>query len=167
MTGTNKETEAPARRVRRNPWPIAIIAYFIVFIGAMATWIAYASRQPMDLVRRDYYEKEILFQQQIDAANRARKAEGGVKVEYDFTQQSIIVQLPTAAGQGGAAGTIHFYRPNDARLDHDLTLAVNASGAQTLDAKALAPGLWKVRLSWRLNGEEFYYDKSVVVGSNS
>ena len=163
MNGTTSST--PAKR-GRNPWPIAIIAYFIVFIGAMATWIVYASHQRMDLVRSDYYEKEILFQHQIDAANRARQAGAEVNVAYDFSRQSITVQLPADHQRANASGTIHFYRPSNAKLDHDVQLALDATGAQHMDARSLAPGLWKVHMSWRVNGSEYYLDRSLVVGSS-
>jgi nitrogen fixation protein FixH len=173
MTGTGQTVgrAGPATAVpgKRNPWPIAIVAYFVVFIAAMVTWIVYASRQQMELVGRDYYEKEILFQKQIDASDRARQAGNGVKVAYDFAQQAVTLQLSAAqpASANVSEGTIHFYRPSNARLDHNVPMSLDSAGAQTVDVKGLAPGLWKVRLSWRVNGEEYYYDQSVVVGSNS
>jgi len=158
---------APERTRRRNPWPIVIICYFIVFAAAMVTWIIYASRQRMDLVRGDYYEKEILFQQQIDASARARRAGADVNVAYDTARQAITVRLPAAHRQSSASGSIQFYRPNDARLDHAVPLALAPDGRQQLDARALAPGLWKVRLSWRVNGEDYYFDQPLVVGGHS
>ena len=36
---------------QRNPWPFAIVLFFVVFISSMAAWITVAVRNDMDLVR--------------------------------------------------------------------------------------------------------------------
>ena len=167
MTLATRMTESRPAKRSCNPWPIAIILYFVVFAGAMVTWIVYASRQRMELVGADYYEKEILFQQQIDAANRTRQLPGDVAIAYNFTAQTITIKLPVEHTAEPATGIIHFYRPSDARLDHDVKLAVAADGTQRLDASKLAPGLWKVRLSWKFRGADYYRDEKIVTGIGS
>ena len=62
----------PPAPAGRNPWPIAIVSYFIIFIAFIAWFITFAMRQKMDLVRDDYYDQEIRFQQQIDRVQRTQ-----------------------------------------------------------------------------------------------
>ncbi|HMJ89214.1 MAG TPA: FixH family protein [Candidatus Acidoferrum sp.] len=162
MTLATRMTEQQPKP-RRSLWPIAIISYFVVFIAAMVVWIVYASRQRMDLVNKDYYAQEILFQQQIDASGRARTA-GNVGITYDYAKQLITIQLPDAVNI--SSGAIHFYRPNDAKLDHDVRLALSTAGSQQLDARSLRTGLWKVRITWKSGGEDHYADKSIVVAQH-
>ena len=45
-----------------------------------------------------------------------------------------------------------------------MQLAVNAEGAQRLDAKSLRPGLWKVRVQWTAAGQDYFFDEAVVIG---
>jgi len=149
---------------KRNPWPYAIIAYFIVFASAIAAWITFAVRQNMDLVRKDYYEEEIRYQQQIDRQNRTQAIRSEVNVSYDGTQQAITLTLPSTHARQQASGTIQLYRPSDASLDRTVQLVVNAEGTQRLDAKALRPGLWKVRIQWTTAGQDYSFDQSVVIG---
>jgi hypothetical protein len=52
-------------------------------------------------------------------------------------------------------------------MDQKLTLQVDASGAQTIDAKHLTDGLWHVRVSWNLNGADYYFDQKLVIGEKS
>jgi len=148
----------------RNPWPCAIIAYFIIFASAMAAWITYAVRQNMDLVGQDYYEQEIRYQQQLNRMSRTQTVRGEVSVAYDPAQQAITVQLPAAHGRQHASGSIQFYRPSDARLDRTAQLSVNSDGTQRLDAKNLRPGLWKIRVRWSAAGQDYFFDQPVVVG---
>ena len=41
-----------------NPWPWAIIGFFVVFVSCVFSFVIFATHQPMDLVRQDYYEEE-------------------------------------------------------------------------------------------------------------
>ena len=149
---------------KRNPWPYAIILYFIVFILFIAGFIAWAVRQNVDLVRPDYYQDEILFQKQIDTLHRTLAVAGQVAVNYDLAGQAITIQLPPAHAVQGITGSIHLYRPSDAKLDREVKLAVSDKGAQRIESAHLEPGLWKVRVQWKANGQEFCFDQRVIIG---
>jgi hypothetical protein len=142
--------------MKRNPWPYAIVAYFVIFITAMTIWIVFAVRNDQQLVRKDYYEQELKFQKDIDGQNRA--ANVNVFVNYDAAKQTVTVTLPGAA----ATGSIYFYRPSNAKLDCEFTLALK-NGAQPIDVANFQSGLWKIRLHWTANSAEFRYDKSLVL----
>ncbi|MGZ8939585.1 MAG: FixH family protein, partial [Limisphaerales bacterium] len=79
--------------MKRNYWPHAIIAYFVIFITGVATWVTFAMRHNDQLVRTDYYEHEIKYQNQIDRL--ARTAAGVAVIQYDRNIQAILVGLPT------------------------------------------------------------------------
>jgi hypothetical protein len=149
---------------KRNPWPIVIVAYFAVFITFIVGFIVFATRQHVDLVRNDYYEEEVHFQQQLERIQRTRDQGGLVAVKYDDTHRCIMLSLP-AARERSASGVIHFYRPSDAALDQDVRLALAADGTQQVDAKKLRGGLWKVRVQWLMDGQEYFFDQALVVPS--
>jgi len=149
----------------RSPWPIAIIGWFALFGAAMTAWVAVAIRNDMDLVSADYYEQEILHQRQIDRQARTRSVLPEVKVTYDPAHRRITVALPVAHATL-ARGKITLYRPSDAKLDREAALSLNAAGTQELDAALLRPGLWKIRVQWAVNGEEFFFDQAVVIASH-
>lgn len=146
----------------RNPWPIAIIGFFTIAIIFIGSFIAWAMRQREDLVSADYYEREVRYQSRLDSMNRSQFLSSQAVVTFEPTRQMIVITLPASQTQG-ATGNIHLYRPSDARLDRDLPLAPNAEGIQRLDAKALRLGLWKVRVSWRAGGVEYFLDQPVIV----
>jgi nitrogen fixation protein FixH len=83
-------------------------------------------------------------------------------VTFEPAQQSIVITLPPAQTQG-ATGNIHLYRPSDARLDRHVPLALNAAGIQWLNARDLRDGLWKVRVTWSVDGKEYFVDQPVIV----
>ena len=150
----------------RNPWPIAVIAFFAIAITAIVAFVVFATRNKMELVRHDYYDEEIRYQQQLDRLSRTRPLNTRVTVAYDPGRQQIRIKLPSEHAQRPISGRIHFYRPSDASLDRDFELAVNADGVQDVDTTKLRAGLWKVRVYWKVNSDDYFFDQSVVVGSS-
>ena len=78
----------------RNPWPYAIIAWFVIFITAMTVWAVVATRNSMDLVRKDYYEEELRHQQQIE---RPRGALSFGAVSWFGDAETVRLELFTGA----------------------------------------------------------------------
>ena len=149
-----------------NPWPIAIIAFFVCAIAAIVAFVVFATRNQMELVRHDYYDEEIRYQQQLDRLRRTRPLNARVTVAYDPTRRQIRIKLPSEHAMRPTSGRIHFYRPSDANLDRDFELAVNADGVQDVDTTKLRAGLWKIRVYWKVNNEDYFFDQSVVVSSS-
>ncbi len=148
-----------------NPWPVSIIGFFLVFILAMTAWITVALRNSMDLVRADYYEAEVRFQQHIDQANRARAWQSEIAIEYKAADNLLLVRLPRAHLSQNPVGAIHLYRPSDAALDRKVPLALDSTGLQRISTGDLRRGLWKVRLAWSAGGEEFFTDTAFVAAN--
>lgn len=151
----------------RNPWPIAIVAWFVFFTVATVALVILATHQREDLVREDYYDEEVRFQQQIDRMNRTARVASGVAVRYDIAAQNLVVTLPADQARRSPSGQITLYRPSDSRLDQELPLALEADGIQRIDVSHLQTGLWKVRLRWDVSGDEFYSDQEVVIGAKN
>jgi hypothetical protein len=149
-------------RSSRNPWPIAITVFFFVFFLGLVGFIVFATTHQADLVRADYYEEELRFQQQLDRVNHTQRLGQAVSVAYDIGQRCIAIQLPPAQAED-IAGRIHLYRPSDARLDRELPLDLRPDGTQRVDASQLPSGLWKVRLEWSNQGRDYYFDQPVVI----
>lgn len=159
MNTTKPETKP------RNLWPYAIIAWFVIFISALATWAVVATHNSVDLVRQDYYEEELRFQQQIERVNRTAQMRKDITVTTDAS--SLTFKLPLDEAAAKPTGEIQLYRPSDASLDKKIALDVNDSGLQRIDASALKGGLWKVRVYWKVGQAEYYFDQSVVLVGKS
>jgi hypothetical protein len=149
-----------------DPWPLSIIVFFTVAILGFAVFIIFCNRHPADLVAADYYEREIQYQTQIDSFQRARE-QSSARVSYDAPSNSLRIALPRTSGTQLSAGTIQLYRPSSAKLDRRLNLQLDADGVQKINAASLTPGLWKVRVSWRMAGQDYAMDQAVVIGDHA
>jgi len=145
-----------------NPWPVAIILFFVVAFIGCGTFVAFCSRHPADLVSADYYEQEVRYQGQIDRLQHVQQAASLASVVYDTNRQRITISLPPGISVP-STGTIQLYRPSSMKLDRELKLASDATGLQTIDATNLQPGLWKVRVSWKTADQEYFIDQKVVI----
>lgn len=146
-----------------NPWPWAIIGFFVVFVSCVFSFVVFATRQPMDLVRQDYYEEELKYQKQIDSHQRTESLLEKVSVRYEPKPEQLIIALPSATSRNASQGTVHLYRPSDAQLDRHLDLSLDASARQTLNVQGMKPGLWKLRLNWTTGGETYSHEQTLVI----
>jgi nitrogen fixation protein FixH len=148
----------------RSLWPISIMAFFAIAITFSVCFVTWAVRQQDDLVSADYYEREVRYQTQLDSLNRSQGVAAKTVVTFEPAQQTIVITLPEAQ-RPGMTGSVHLYRPSDARLDRELPLTLAADGTQRLDARQLTGGLWKVRVKWNAGGQDYYLDQPVIVTS--
>jgi YD repeat-containing protein len=148
---------------RWNPWPVSIIAFFTVAIIGCVSFVAFCSRHPADLVTASYYEEEVQYQGRINRVAHTRQQASAASVRYDAARQLITVTLPPGQVTSNLNGNIQLYRPSAMSLDRELKLEPNPQGVQTVDAQALQSGLWRVRVSWSADQQDYYIDQKVVV----
>jgi hypothetical protein len=147
----------------QNPWPVGLVVFFILFASYIIGFVIFACRQKMDLVRQDYYDQEIRFQQQIDRVQRSAPVLADASIVYDRAGDFVTVSLPSVS-QNGMSGMVSFYRPSDAGLDSNVKLGLDAAGRQSVSVRSLQAGLWKVRIQWEAAGREYYFEKPIVIG---
>ena len=150
-----------------NPWPVSIIAFFAVAICGAVTFVIFCQHHKVDLVASDYYEQEVRFQGQLDRAHRAASLQAPASIGYDDLGQRITVSIPHEHLSNGLKGWIQLYRPSAAGQDRKLPLQVDTLGTQIIDGSGLSDGLWHVRVSWNVNGADYYSDQKVVIGQKA
>jgi nitrogen fixation protein FixH len=126
-----------------------------------------ACSQKVELVSQNYYEQELQFQGQLDRLNRTRQLAVPARISYDPVHKLIAISLPPEQQARKVTGHINLYRPSAAGQDRQLTLQTDEQGVQTLDATQLEVGLWKLRLSWQVDGREYFHEQQLVIGSKS
>jgi hypothetical protein len=155
--------ELPSPPAGRNPWPYGIVAAFVVFIGATASLIVFTSFHGQELVTQDYYEQELRYQERLDSRERTGALRSDASVRYDAAADSIQLVLPLQHASPSPAGTIQLYRPAASGEDRNLPLTVDLAGHQRLDARELSAGLWRVRVAWKHDGQDYSLEEKLVV----
>lgn len=149
-----------------NPWPWALVGFFAVAIAATITLVTIAVSNRTELVATDYYDQEMRFQTRLDQIQRAQPFADRIAVKHD-AGKGIQVELPAEHAALKATGTVVLYRPSSAGSDLTFQLALDGSGRQLLPEDGVAPGLWKVRLQWRVADQDYFADRKLVIAGGS
>lgn len=135
---------------KKSSWPFAIALVYALFAAGMIGVVIFAVRHPSDLVSRDYYQKEIRYQQQIDSEKRAQNDPDAPTVAIN--DRLCIIHYPGIPPEGGA---IKLYRPSDEALDRSMPMKLDDQQNQTVDLAGISAGLWRLRLEWTRNGQDY------------
>ncbi|KAB7727682.1 nitrogen fixation protein FixH [Rudanella paleaurantiibacter] len=140
-------------------WGKSIVLTFVLFAGFIGSMVFWMTRQRVDLVRDDYYQDEIKYQQHIDRVVNTARLGAPVSMTYEAARQEVAFTLAAAVQKG----EVTFYRPADRRLDVHQTLMAGPAGARTVSTAKLASGFWKVQISWSDGEHDYYAEKELVL----
>lgn len=139
-------------------WGKGIVITLIVFISLMVGLVTICVKQDdIHLVTQNYYEEEIKYQDQIEKMINANSLDYKVLI-YDNQLKKVDLHLPV-----GSKGTMHLFRPSDARLDQKIDFDVTNPNANAFDLKSLKPGYWKLKLTWSENGVDYFHEEKINI----
>ncbi|WP_338874650.1 FixH family protein [Spirosoma sp. SC4-14] len=139
-------------------WGQAIVLTFILFAGFIGVMVFRMSRQRVDLVRDDYYQTEIAFQQHINQVANAHK-NPAVGINYQADRQQVAFTLPASLNKG----EILFYRPSDRQQDFNVQIPANHQRQQTVSTAPLKRGFWRVQLTWSDGQQDYYTEQDLFL----
>ncbi len=70
---------------------VKIVVFYILFISLILTLVIKCYNNKVDLVTNDYYAKELVFQNKLDALNR--DIESNHSFNYSFNSKEIVFEL--------------------------------------------------------------------------
>jgi nitrogen fixation protein FixH len=143
-------------------WGTGITAVYSAFALATSGFVYFAMRQPVDLVRPDYYAASLTHDDRLAATRRADALGDAVGVAVHDQARTLAITFPPAHLES-MAGTLTLYRAADASADREMRIAPDRQGRQHVPLAGLARGQWLVKLEWRAAGQRFYTERLVVV----
>jgi hypothetical protein len=142
-------------------WAIGIVGGFVVFVGAIMTLVIMSMSKEVDLVTDHYYDKELRYQERIHALDRASDSSAAIVIEE--RRDTLLLHFPPTVDGRRLAGTVTLYRASNSKQDRAFALRPDASHQQTIATAGLMPGLWRVKLEWRVEGVEYYSERVVML----
>ncbi len=148
------------KKIKWN-WGTGILLSIIVFMALLVSIVYVFMNQDVDLVTRDYYNKELKYQDRINKINNT--TEMGKEVGILFSDNIVSLTFPDSVFSKKASGTIYFYRPSGSKKDFSVPLEVLDNNTQLVNTAALEKGLWRVKVEWGMGGKDFYTEKSIII----
>ena len=134
---------------------LAFIAFIMYFVVTMST----SKEFDHDLVTEDYYAKEMVYQQEIDAETNTRDLDEAIlsKKIADGWQ----IDFPKSLEPSKIKGTLAFYRPSNEKLDFEIPLNLTDQ-VVIIPEERLLGGRWNITIDWEYEGKPYLYKESIT-----
>jgi hypothetical protein len=139
-------------------WGNSIVLVFVAFAAIIITMVTICMKQDdLHLVTQNYYEEEIKYQQHMDKVSNSEGL-GHTVLKFDVPSSSLNVNLPK-----GTKGTVHLFRPSDARLDQKFEVQNHTPSDKNLDLSSLKPGYWRVKVEWADQEKSYFQELKIFI----
>ncbi|MCL7753822.1 FixH family protein [Polaribacter sp. Z022] len=133
---------------------IGFISFIMYFVITMSTDNNYSH----DLVTEQYYQKELEYQQQIDATKNAAKLEENISLKK--TKEGLQVYFPSDFDKNEIKGKIFLYRPSNKQLDFEMPISISNTYL-LVPEKRLLDGRWNITISWNYKSKDYLFKKEL------
>jgi nitrogen fixation protein FixH len=143
-------------------WGTGIVLAFIGFIGFILYFVILAStgeNSDHHLVTEDYYQEELVYQNEIDAEANAKNMAPGFQINK--SEEGLLIEIPEALRFKDLHGTLSLYRPSNKHLDFDLDISLSNSHLLIPDERLL-DGRWDIKLRWSEEDKNYLVKKSIT-----
>ena len=142
-------------------WGTGIVITFILFIGFILFFVISMStnkKYKYDLVTEKYYQKELLFQGEIDAEKNAKTLEENILIEK--TEKGLEIYFPKNFEPEKITGKIFLYRPSNKQLDFEIPISISKPYL-LVPEKRLLDGRWNIIVSWTYEKKDYLFKKEL------
>ncbi len=147
---------------KKTKWPLGLAFVIAAFMLTILTAVIFSLTQKVELVETDYYQQEIIYEQQIARLERTRELAVKPIFAFDRTTKTLVLTFPAEYGSPNLQGEIKFFRPSDSALDRAVPLRLDAKHQQTFTGSQFDRGFWKIKMHWIADSLEYYHEQSMT-----
>ena len=139
-------------------WGKSIVLAFVLFAAFIAALVTLCMRQDVSLVTKEYYKEELAYQAQIDRITHTASLSEKPLIEM---QEGQFLRITYKDFNSVQSGVLHLFRPSDPNLDRQYELRAGAEHQQYFSISGMEKGMYRARLTWTMDNEEFYLEKVI------
>ena len=144
-----------------NIFLYGIVIAIVIPIVLLIAFVVFSSNNSFKLVEKDYYQKEIHYQSQIDREIRTNQLEKDIGIYSEG--EVVTLQFPSKFLPENIGGNILFFRPSNFNDDFNVQIDLNEHGRQIINNTKMQRGAWIVKVFWNNQLEEYYTEKRIFV----
>jgi len=137
-------------------WVVIAFIFFALFIG---TLVVISMRQDIGLVSKNYYQDEIKHGEKMIRQTNASLLTEQPRLTFENNFVKVVYPLLSTI----EAGELRVQRPSDERLDQQFEIIAGENNSQSFELKVWEKGLYRVSLTWKMEGKEYYVEKLMVL----
>jgi len=142
-------------------WGLGITISIILFTIITLCFVYFAFNQEVNLVRDDYYEAELNFDNKMEVLKRTKQLSEELKIT--LIPDYIELAFPEISSNSQIRGNIFLYRPSDRNLDIEISVNPDSTYRQKVSSKDLKKGLWKIHVDWNSDSTNYFTEKIIMV----
>ncbi|HZW77372.1 MAG TPA: FixH family protein [Flavobacteriaceae bacterium] len=138
-------------------WGGGLVIGMVLFIGFILYFVIQImtnKKYEFELVTEDYYSKEMVFQDELNASRNSYDLKENIVSKR--TREGLVFTFPKGYDYSKIDGTINIYRPSNSRLDFDMPLRLTDS-AFVVPADKLVEGRYSAIVTWNYDGKTYRY----------
>ena len=142
-------------------WGYKITLLYSTFAAFIFVMVYKSSQLNTELVREDYYQAEITYQDRLEQMQNSRDLAEPVKIRYKAADDKLVADMPALGTD--ISGKVLVYRPSDSKMDKTIELALADGADWEMSTMGMASGLWRVEMEWTANGKDYYENEVVIL----
>ncbi|SED62518.1 FixH protein [Tenacibaculum sp. MAR_2010_89] len=134
---------------------IAFMSFIMYFVITMSTKQGYNH----DLVTEKYYQKELDFQQNIEATKNAKRLKNNITINK--SKEGLIINFPKDFDYKKIKGKMFLYRPSNKQLDFEIPLSLSNTYLLVPENRLLG-GRWNITISLQYKGRNYLFKEELI-----
>ena len=140
-------------------WGKWIFVSFVVFAAILCVLVVISIKQDVNLVSKDYYKEELVYQQQIERMKNAASLTDKPEISLQHETLTLSCDYLSQVTQG----SINLFRPSNEKLDQHFEFDSVSDSSIHFKVKPLVPGLYRAQFSWEMNNKGYYFEKAIYL----
>ena len=143
-------------------WGTGIVIAFVLFIAFIMYFVINMNlnkKYDHDLVTEDYYQEELLHQNEIDKVDNAKELKENVS--WEKTEDGILISFPKELDYTNITGNVFLYRPSNKKLDSEIPISLS-DHYLLIPKTSLLDGRWNIKVDWKYDGKSYLYKESIM-----
>ncbi|MDX6746391.1 FixH family protein [Polaribacter sp. PL03] len=133
---------------------VAFMSFILYFVITMSTDKSYS----YDLVTEKYYQKELGFQDEINAEKNALELKEKITVQR--TEKGLKISFPRAFSPEEIKGKVFLYRPSNKQLDFEIPISTSNTYL-LVPEKRLLDGRWNIKIAFKYKNKAYLINKEI------
>lgn len=134
---------------------VGFISFIMYFVITMTT----DKKFHHDLVTEKYYEKELTYQEKIDASNNMKEL--GETIELEKIADGLLIKFPEKFKTEKKEGKVFLYRPSDKQLDFEIPFSITNNYLLVPD-KSLLGGRWNITVEGMHKKKKYLFTEEIL-----
>ena len=140
-------------------WGWGIAALYIGFVLLIVVLVVGSVRQRCDLVSKDYYGEELVFQKVIDAGKNQSNLSSPISIVTG--PEAVTINFPDELKNKTLQGDVLFYSAVNSDWDHSYKMQPADHNSIVIDRKTLHSTRYTVKIHCTVDGKSYYQESDV------